>query len=437
MSRSWPTNDELSAGLVIDADRFRVATSLYRDAEVFEAELSILFERSWVYLCHESEVSTPGDYRAVSVGRQPVLVTRTESGDVRAFLNVCRHRGSVLCRTESGNSNYFSCPYHGWKYSNEGILVGIPQRKQGYEQTFGRGEEDGLVPLPRVESFRGLVFGSLEASVPDLSAWLGQAAPYIELWADRSPDGRTTVVAPPHRYSYPGNWKLQAENGTDGYHGNYVHESFFQILDEFGESDMKKVRTFREDGCTRGFDNGHALLERPGPTKGNPVDGRRGADAFLRYHDELTEAYGAEHRDQILTQRNIFIFPNVYLFDRSIRVIVPKAVNETEVIVSFTWLDGADDELNEDRLAEHQRFFATAGFGIPDDLEIFASVATGVRAAGMEWMLLDRGMSDEKVLENGERIGHSTAETPQRAFWYGWRERMVAVPQVNSQEFAQ
>ena len=71
-----------------------------------------IFGRTWVYLGHESEVANTGDYKAAYIGTQPVILTRDENGEIRALVNRCLHRGSIVCREEKGNSNFFRCPYH-------------------------------------------------------------------------------------------------------------------------------------------------------------------------------------------------------------------------------------------------------------------------------------------------------------------------------------
>jgi benzoate/toluate 1,2-dioxygenase alpha subunit len=400
---------------------FRLHTSVYHDERVFEAEMAEIFESSWVYVCHESQVKEPGSFTTTSIGRQPILVSRGDDGKIRVFLNVCRHRGSTLCRESSGSERTFRCPYHGWIYSNTGTLIGIPQRKEGYPDGFG--QDFRLLEAATVESYRGLVFASLVGSVPSLIEWLSGVAHYIELWADRAPNGEITTIDPPHAYSYPGSWKLQAENGTDGYHGNYVHESWWNLLETAGEHRVSQVQAFREGGCSRAFPNGHALLERP-PRLGKAIELTDEADPSSDYLRRLHSAYGEERAEQVLMQRNIFVFPNVFLFDRSIRVIQPRTSESTDVRAYYFELGGVSTEFNRLRLSEHQRFFSTAGFGVPDDLEIFAAVASGTRARGLEWLVFDRGMTSEEVHPDGERVGHSTAEIPQRAFYDQWRAMM-------------
>src|SRR5579885_2891164 len=106
------------------AESDRVAARLYTDPEIFEREMTQIFERSWVWVAHESELAQPGNFKSTSVGRQPVIVTRDRKGTLHTMLNRCRHRGASLCEKPSGKANGFTCPYHAWSYGLDGKLRG-------------------------------------------------------------------------------------------------------------------------------------------------------------------------------------------------------------------------------------------------------------------------------------------------------------------------
>ena len=123
------SDEQLSS--LVDYERGRVHASVYTDADVFAEEMRRIFHRSWVYLGHESEVALPGDYKTTYIGQIPVIVSRTEDGQMHGVVNRCVHRGTTVCQMERGNSSYFRCEYHGWTYRNTGELIGITQ-KGGY-----------------------------------------------------------------------------------------------------------------------------------------------------------------------------------------------------------------------------------------------------------------------------------------------------------------
>jgi phenylpropionate dioxygenase-like ring-hydroxylating dioxygenase large terminal subunit len=409
------TDQATFANLVVDDERdFRIHTRLYTDAELFEIEMGDVFEKTWVYVGHTSEVPHPGDYKTTTIGTQPIIISRHEDGEVYVLLNRCRHRGSVVCRVEAGHSNFFRCPYHNWVYRNDGALVGMSQGS-GYPKDFDK-SSFGLQPVARVGEYRGLIFANLSPEGPSLDDHLRPVKRYIDLWANRSPLGTITVVPPAHKYPYAGNWKWQAENGADGYHGNYVHQSWQKVLERAKEAPVREIKRYREAGCTRGFDFGHGLLERPGGL--NPAASWTGRmmQKFPEYAKALSERFSEEEIDDISARRNIFLFPNMYLFDTHIRVITPVAVDYTEVNLCVYALDGVPDELNEGRFRAHERFYGPSGFGSPDDIEIFVSCQTGLKATGVDWVWLNRGQHRERS-ENGERIGHSTDETPTRSIY--------------------
>src|SRR5579884_2824017 len=138
----------------------RVHGRVYYDPAIFELEMERIFGRCWVYVAHETEISEPGDYRATTIGLQPVIVTRdADSGAIQVLYNRCRQRAATVCQDEAGTAHYFRCAYHGWTYNNRGELIGVPYR-QGYGPAFTSAEY-GLVRVPRVASYRGFIFASL------------------------------------------------------------------------------------------------------------------------------------------------------------------------------------------------------------------------------------------------------------------------------------
>jgi benzoate/toluate 1,2-dioxygenase alpha subunit len=422
-------SDEMAEGFLEISDlvrdevrRFRLHCSLYVDQHIFDLELERIFERSWIFVAHDQMIPDPGNYLTTNLGKQPVIVSRDENGKVHVLFNRCAHRGSVVCREERGHANVFRCPYHGWVFGNDGHLIGASQRN-GYPDDFLDWDLK-LEPVPLVESYRGLIFANLDPNAPSLSERLSTVRRYIDLWCERSPVGRLSFSEGIHRYEFPANWKLQAENGVDGYHGNYVHESFVNILERSGERKLgvttKTRNTVGSRNFAKGLPMGDGLLERE--------DGMLGTFDY-RGHDDYCKkvegAYGQERADDIMMQRNIFIFPNLFLFESHIRLIHPVRVDKSYIDVYPTYLEGAGDQLNLERLSEHERFFGPSGFGAPDDIEIFVCAQSGAAATKNPWLEFSRGMHREIRNEFGETIGHSTDETPQRSLYREWLQKMT------------
>jgi len=417
-------------GLVVDAPRdFRVHGRVYTDGDVFDAEMDRIFGTTWVYVAHESEIPARGDYKTASIGRQPVIVSRDDAGIVHVLLNRCRHRGSIVCRGERGNGRSFQCPYHGWVYANDGRLTGIPQRRTGYADDFDP-QNLGLQPVPRVESYRGLIFASLGPRGPGLSEHLGSARRYIDLQFDRSPDGEIDLRYPPHRTEYDGNWKFQVENATDGYHVNFVHESFQLLLEEFAQRSgqhgnhlpgPENRQYWDRIGATRGFVGGHGLLEAPATPE---FIAQMRAGHERRYLELLEHRLGAARALEVMGQYHVVVYPNLAVVHGQLRVIQPLSVDRTRVVTYPFALRGISAEEEVQRLRGYERFFGPAGFGQPDDMEVFALTQAGFQAKAVERLVLVRGLHDERIGPDGERIGGGTAETPIRAAFRGWRALM-------------
>ncbi|WP_252717142.1 Rieske 2Fe-2S domain-containing protein, partial [Herbaspirillum sp. B65] len=108
---------------------FRCRRDIFTNEELFELEMKHLFESNWVYLAHESQIPEINDYYTTWIGRQPVVITRDKTGELHAVINACAHKGAMLCRRKHGNKSSFTCPFHGWTFSNSGKLLKVKDEK--------------------------------------------------------------------------------------------------------------------------------------------------------------------------------------------------------------------------------------------------------------------------------------------------------------------
>jgi choline monooxygenase len=191
----------------------------YLDPRVYDLERERVFFRSWQAVGHVHEVERPGAYFTLDLAGEPLVVVRGQDGALRAFVNVCRHRGSVVARG-AGVARSLNCPYHGWVYGLDGRLTGGPPEFEGVE-CFDRARS-GL-PRVRVETFGPFVFVNLDPAAPPLSEALGDIpAP--------PPAGARPIIER-RVYEVECNWKLYVDNYLEGYHVPHVHPALHAVLD--------------------------------------------------------------------------------------------------------------------------------------------------------------------------------------------------------------
>ena len=201
-----------------------------------------IFGGTWTYLAHESEIPNENDFITRRLGLRPLIIVRDGDGKIRALYNRCTHRGTTLCRRDKGNTKSFQCPYHGWNFLNTGKLRGVPW-PEGYAEDM-RDPKYNVAQVPRVESYRGFIFGTLNLDAPGLKEHLGPIAPIIDEWLDRNPGGKV-VVCEANRFNFKGNWKLAYDNSCDGYHVAYSHRSLLETENRFAGENAKGMAYYR------------------------------------------------------------------------------------------------------------------------------------------------------------------------------------------------
>jgi len=369
---------------------FRCRRDIFTNPELFELEMKYLFESNWVYLAHESQIPDNNDYYTTTIGRQPIIVTRDKQGELHAVINACAHKGAMLCRRKHGNKGSFTCPFHGWTFNNSGKLLKVKDEKTTeYSVSFNQNGSHDLTKVARFQSYRGFLFGSLNPHVQPLEDYLGETKVIIDQIVDQAPHG-LEVLRGNSSYIYDGNWKMQMENGCDGYHVSSVHWNYAATMGRRHEEGTKATDAnnwSKSVAGVYGFENGHILLWT---NTLNPE-----VRPIWNQREQLAERVGQERADIIVSQtRNLCLYPNVFLMDQfgtQIRVARPLSVNQTEISIFCFGPKGESAEDRAIRIRQYEDFFNVSGMGTADDLEEFRACQAGYAGTAVRWNDMSRG----------------------------------------------
>lgn len=424
----------------------RVHRLIYTDPAIFREEMTRVFGAVWVYLGHESEIPERNDFVRTRLGLRPIVLVRDSQGVVRALFNRCTHRGATVCRRDRGSARSFTCAYHGWSFLNTGKRAGVPW-PEGYADG-ADSEKFNLAQLPRVESYRGFVFGTLNPAAPPLVEYLGPVAGPIDEWLDRHPGGKVAVCEA-NRLKFKGNWKLLYDNSADGYHVLFSHRSLLEMENRLAEDGGKGMSFYRGSPdeaamYVRCYANGHHYKDkrpnidkRPGALWEieGPHPGMEHFEASLRQRlgDKAGYALDLAASEPV----NINVFPNLHILGNHIQVAHPVAVDETDT----TWygtavvdedgvLEGAADDVNALRMRTQESF---PNFGEVDDLANFEQIQIGLAAEEDEWVYMHRGLGIPGRIARGADgavTGPPTDEVFMREHSKVWKRLMAARPRL-------
>src|SRR6266540_2680077 len=242
----------------------RVHRLIYTDPAIFAAEMTNIFGAVWVYLGHESQIPANDDFITVRLGLRPIILLRDSNGKIRALFNRCAHRGTTLCRKDRGSARIFTCPYHGWSYLNTGKLRAVPW-PDGYACDFKEAKFN-VAQVPRVDSYRGFIFATLNLDAPPLLDYLGGIRKPNDKWLDRQPKGRIAVCEA-NRLKFKGNWKLAYDNSGDGYHVVFSHRSLLEMENRQADVANKGMSYYKGSPDSKAMymaymGNGHHLKDK-------------------------------------------------------------------------------------------------------------------------------------------------------------------------------
>jgi phenylpropionate dioxygenase-like ring-hydroxylating dioxygenase large terminal subunit len=321
-----------------------------------------------------------------------VILCRDKKNEIHVFLNSCRHRGMKVCRYEQGNTSLFTCPYHSWTYATDGRLQGVPLYDTLYEGVLDRSQWS-LIETPKLMNYKGSIWASWDESAPDFLEYLGAAREHLDQVLDCR-DGREggSEVIGVHKWVFPANWKLAAENFLgDSYH-NPSHRSVDLI--GIGPDAAKSGKGRRDDKALEqaqhvwvSFPEGHGVHSAIAP------EGLEYADTFESnpvINDYFRECF--EQRKQRLGKKASLLgftgtlFPNTSYHARQPRGLCvwhPHGPTTTEAWRFFLVDKDAPAEVKDFLRHYYMRYSGPAGMTEQDDMEnwLYATAAsTGVIA---------------------------------------------------------
>jgi len=316
--------------------------SWYTDPAVLDLERERIFQRSWQYVGHLGDVPEPGSFSASFVGDVPVVVVRDKEDALRAFLNVCRHRGSLVCEG-TGRRETLQCPYHAWTYGLDGRLITAPR---GNKEGGIPKEELGLLPL-RLETWGPLLFVNPDADAEPLEVHLDGIP---ELVADAGIDLDALRFLQRSESELECNWKISAENFLECYHCPTAHPGFSAVMNVSPDAYLLEASASR--------------MTQHGPPRAEP----RGA------YDPTGEVERGQFH-LLFPGTVVNVMPGRPNF--SIGPIVPRGSEKTYRFIDYFVAEDADEAWIEESLA----FDAQVG---AEDRAVIERVQAGMRAGLIE-----------------------------------------------------
>ena len=443
-------SDGTSFSDLIDINAHGVSARALMDPEVWELELRTVWVKNWVFVAHESEIPSAGDFVQRQIGIDPVIVSRDSDSTIHVLLNVCSHRGGQVCRPDAGNAQTFTCPYHGWLYGNDGSLLGVPLEREMYK---GRLQKQSLgLRSARVAIYHGLIFAVWDPEAPSFEEFLGDFKFYSDMVFGPT-EGGWEVAGPPQRWIINVNWKIPAENFTgDAYHAINVHLS----ETEAGRvsSDIAYKSQWGVNITEPRFGHGGRCTQ----TIGVSVEAEADLAALLsglypgiprELHDQIKERLSPAQFELVRAAAIPIvgtIFPNFtfmvggvpYTVDgppepaATIRTWNPCSPNSVEV-VSWPLVQRDAPDAMKDRGRQALAYsFGSSGTLEQDDSEAWSQIQRGIRGAKgrHQWLLYnsteppskENWLGDEPWPGPGEvRHGFSTDDN-QWNWWVRWYE---------------
>lgn len=412
------------------------------DPAIYERERERVFGHAWLFVGHEAMIPKPGDYVTNTMGDDPVILCRDKDGAMHVLLNRCRHRGNKVCLYDKGNAKSFRCSYHGWTYATSGELSGVPLLAEAYGSDFRR-EEWGLLEVPSIAEYRGMIFASWDPNIQPLTDYLGDAKWYLDCFGLDDPEGYE-VLPGCHRFMASVNWKLICENfGGDTYHFPITHASVGVLsrrgqVDRRAQSPRYSIDIVGEGHPPHGFQaftvgEEHLAADLEPAERLSPA-----AVEWVKERYRRRQALCGGHSVHPYAFQAGNIWPNLSingfglaLYGRSILQCHPRGPESTEIVHWALIEKSAPPEVKE-RMAFNMTWrHSVTGMVTPDDLDNFDRIRSVLhtsqgRHLDFNYELSQASDSTSLIPDLPGRVRPEASESYQRAFYRYWDEVMDA-----------
>ncbi|MET9218374.1 Rieske 2Fe-2S domain-containing protein [Streptomyces sp. NPDC088197] len=419
---------------LVSLERGEIDRRIFSDQEIFDLEMTRIFGRAWLFLCHETQIPKRGDFFEAPMGSDNVLVVRQRDGSIRAFLNTCSHRGNAVCRAEEGNVRNFMCTYHGWTFGLDGELIGVPGKSLFYKDKLDLSKHP-LRKVAQLDSYRGFVFATMDADAPPLEEYLGATGRLgLDLLAER---GDMEAVPGVQKFTVRTNWKFTVDNVFDYYHPQITHMSAFAVglipapPDEFVDGGARtesgadlEVPFLPSDlhNVVMVGEYGHAIS---GPDQESLEVTAGGRELFEWRYTPQTQAKLGRHGSRVGGHPHIF--PTAWVTaNAQLSLRVPRSPDVTEI----WWYSFRDKNASpqEQAAALHAQihFFGPAGMLEQEDGENWAQSTLQTKGTKSREIpqLLKMGLGTSEVVKDDGLavIDAPINEHAQLWTYHSWRE---------------
>lgn len=375
-----------------------VDNAIYYDKIIFEEEQEKIQKKVWLFVCHESELAKPNDFRTTTVAGVPLVLMRGKDNIVRAFHNICSHRGAEVVRSPAGNSRTHICLFHRWGYNASGACAAMP-RKGAYEHCGIGPRNAGLKPV-HAEVRLGLVFVNLDDDAGSLDEFLGDSLESVEEVLGT----KEMEVFHFHKLVLHSNWKLWQETNMELYH-EYLHVANRKSSLEQQEYFARRWKT---------YPNGHAMVEpfRPDYTK------------FAGWEARAQGVLPGLAPDEF---RVVDLFPDIMI---NVRATVIRLDRQVPLAPGLTLVEhrglGVKADTPEERalrVRHHNQFWGPFGRNLPEDALAVEAQWKALSGNGMRYSIHAR-----------EEDGLAQDDISLRSFYREWSRRMGRSPSSPSEE---